>query len=333
MAFYPTISLRFMSLQVIHNHMDFLLRVLRNDVIHKIKKLPTTTARIVARLHLSSSYIQSCRESGRPMPTILMICTGQRFAVGQLKPSLRPFECLNCWLLIHAYHHRILRGIQIKPYNISCLTRKFRIRRDAPTAPSLKADTMFSQYRPNLMAWDTKAFRHKTPIPLCISCRRRIIQFAQNQSLGLIRILTRLTTARLIHQPLQAFLSKAQAPLAHTGSTGSQPFGNLYIALTPRSPKNDLSPFSHTLRRGVSSNQSFELASLIRFQCNWFSFPAHNARKLQYYAYYVKYILVPIQKWTFFEPLRQNDHHHCAQDALLKRVFSVTASRIAMILT
>jgi hypothetical protein len=42
--------------------------------------------------------------------------------------------------------------------------------------------------------------------------------------------------------------------------------------------------------------------------------------------------LVPIQKWAFSKPLPQNDHHHCAQDALLKRVFSVIGKRIAMIL-
>jgi hypothetical protein len=41
---------------------------------------------------------------------------------------------------------------------------------------------------------------------------------------------------------------------------------------------------------------------------------------------------VPIQKWAFSKPLRRDDHHHCAQDALLKRVFSVTEKRIAMIL-
>jgi hypothetical protein len=41
---------------------------------------------------------------------------------------------------------------------------------------------------------------------------------------------------------------------------------------------------------------------------------------------------VPIQKWAFSKPLRQTGLHHYAQDALLKRVFSVTGEQIAMIL-
>jgi len=38
----------------------------------------------------------------------------------------------------------------------------------------------------------------------------------------------------------------------------------------------------------VGSNQSIQLYSFFGFQRNLFRFPAHNAGKLTYYAYYVK---------------------------------------------
>jgi len=71
MTFNPMVPFGSMGTQVIHNHMDFLIRMFRNDLVHKIEKLPATTAAVMARLHLSCGHIQGCKEGTRSIPSVL----------------------------------------------------------------------------------------------------------------------------------------------------------------------------------------------------------------------------------------------------------------------
>jgi hypothetical protein len=65
----PMIPFRFMSLEVVHNYMDFLLRMLPNDLVHETQKLPAAAPPIMACLYLSGGYIQGRKKRTCPMPS------------------------------------------------------------------------------------------------------------------------------------------------------------------------------------------------------------------------------------------------------------------------
>src|SRR5512139_720117 len=130
----PMVPFGFMGTEIVHNHMGFLIRMFRNDLVHKIQKLPAATAVVMIRFHLSRGHVQGSKQGTRPMASILMVGPGQRFAMRQLQPSLSSLQRLNRWLFVQAQDQGILRRIQVKPNNISGLARKFRIRRKTPTA-------------------------------------------------------------------------------------------------------------------------------------------------------------------------------------------------------
>src|SRR4030042_1393711 len=75
MALQPTILFGFMGTQVIEYNMDFLIRVIGNDLIHKIQKLTASSAVIVASLYHTSGYIQGSKQGSRAMTLILVIDT------------------------------------------------------------------------------------------------------------------------------------------------------------------------------------------------------------------------------------------------------------------
>src|SRR5512136_545922 len=119
MTFSPKIPLGYMSVEIVHNDVDLLTRMFRNDLIHKVQKLPAATALVMPRFDLPRSYVQGCKESTRPMPPILMVSSGQRLPIGQFKPSLSSLQRLNRWFFIHTQDDGIFRRIQVKPNNIS----------------------------------------------------------------------------------------------------------------------------------------------------------------------------------------------------------------------
>ena len=57
MTLQPTVLFGLMGTQVIKHYMDFLIRLIGNNLIHKIQKLPAPAAGIVASLHHSSGHV------------------------------------------------------------------------------------------------------------------------------------------------------------------------------------------------------------------------------------------------------------------------------------
>jgi len=84
MAFSPTIPFRFVSPQIVHNHMDLLVGIFRNQLIHEVQKLPTETARIMARFHFPGGHIQGSKKCGRSMASILMIGSRPSYPQGSM---------------------------------------------------------------------------------------------------------------------------------------------------------------------------------------------------------------------------------------------------------
>src|SRR5512136_458537 len=287
MTFDPMVSFGFMGTQIVHNHMDFFIRMFCNDFVDKIQELPAAPAVVMARFHLSRSYVQGGKQGARSMPSVLVVGSRQRLAMRQFKPSLSSLQRLNGWLFVQAQDQGILRRIKIKPNNIRGLARKFRIRRKTPTAPSLKANPSLAQHRPHFIIRDARLLPQKPSVPLDVSLRRRLINLAQNRLLGLCGVFAWLPGTRFIQQTFHAFLDETGPPFADPCDTCSQPIGNLRVRLPFRTPENDLRSFGHTFGSGMNSNQPLQLRPLFGLQHDLFCFPAHNAGELTYYSYYV----------------------------------------------
>jgi hypothetical protein len=73
MTFDPEISFGFMGAQVVHDHMDLFARIVRNNLVHEIQKLPAATAVVMTRFHLSRGHVQGRKQRTRSMPSILML--------------------------------------------------------------------------------------------------------------------------------------------------------------------------------------------------------------------------------------------------------------------
>ena len=104
----PAILLRFVSVQVVEDHVDFALRVLGHDLVHEIEKFATAAARIVPCFDLASSDVQRCEKSRCSVPFVAMAEAVQGLAVRQPKIALRPLQRLNVRLLINTDHDRFL---------------------------------------------------------------------------------------------------------------------------------------------------------------------------------------------------------------------------------
>ncbi len=179
------------------------------------------------------------------MPSILVVGSRQCFAMRPFKPSLSPLQGLNGWFFVHAYHQGILRRIQVKPNNISRLTCKFRIRRNTPTAPSLKANPTLAQHRPYFII---RYFPSLSPRSLPFHWAypfgggSSICAESCARSLRCICVAAR---ARFIKQTFQALLDETASPFADPCDTCPQPLGNLSVCLPFSTPENDLRSLRH----------------------------------------------------------------------------------------
>ena len=67
--------------------------------------------------HFSGGNLQGGDHRLRSVPDIL-IGPALRVPGTEREQRLRAIEGLNAWLLVYAQHQRILRGVQIQPYDV-----------------------------------------------------------------------------------------------------------------------------------------------------------------------------------------------------------------------
>jgi len=140
-----------MGIEVVQDHMEFLVRVVGNNAIHEVQEFPATATRIVASSHHACCHLQGRKQRCRAVSLVLVAESSQSLPIGQPKPSLSPFQCLNSRLLIHREHDTIVRWVQVEAHDVGSLLSKLRIGADAPAAAPLQVDTVLSKYTPDLM--------------------------------------------------------------------------------------------------------------------------------------------------------------------------------------
>src|SRR6266566_7514532 len=151
MPLQPSIFLGLVRVQVIQNNMDLSIRVGRYDLIHEIQKLPPAPPVVVTGNDLPGGDVESGKQGRSTVALIAVTGSIQRLAIGQSQPALRPFQSLDGWFFIHTQYQRVLRRVQIQPYNVGCFRTEFRIGADTPTPSSLQANVMLPQDSPDVI--------------------------------------------------------------------------------------------------------------------------------------------------------------------------------------
>ncbi len=90
------------------------------DVAEELKEFLVTVTLLALRHHVSCGSVQ-CGEQGRGPVTNVVVSNTFDIAEAYREHGLRSIEGLNLGLLIHAQNHRVVRGIEVEPDDITHL--------------------------------------------------------------------------------------------------------------------------------------------------------------------------------------------------------------------
>src|SRR3990170_3654820 len=113
--------------------MDFFIRLIGNNLIHKIQKLPTPATGVVASLNHTSGHIQCRKQGSCAMALILVTKSPNCLTIRKAQPALVTFQSLDGRFLVNTDDKGILRWFKIKAYNISGLLGKLWVCAHTPT--------------------------------------------------------------------------------------------------------------------------------------------------------------------------------------------------------
>ena len=237
----PAVVPRFMGVEIIQDHVDLLVGIVGNDFVHKIKKLPTTTAFVVPSFDLSCGHIQGDEQGGGSVSFIAVVEAGEGFAVGKPEPALGPLQRLDLGLLLHTEHHGIVRGLQIEANDVCRLRRKFGIRTYTPRPPTLQLDAMPPEHPPDLMFGDiSQGLSQKLPAPAGMPGRGFAVKCRQDPAVGGIIINLAGTRTRSILETCHTVFGKPSSPFAYGSWSHSQVLGNHFGIFSFRSRENNV---------------------------------------------------------------------------------------------
>jgi hypothetical protein len=181
------------SIEGVENHVDFLSRIFRHDLIHEIEELAPPPSRVMAGFHLARHDIEGSKQRGRSVPLIAVAEAVHGFSVGQSKVALGSLQSLNMRFLINTDNYSFLRRIQIETDHIGCLRAELRVGGDAPTAPPLELDAATSQNPPDMVLTDIpQSLRRKLPVTLRKPSGRRFVEYLQHTVFRVFGVLVRL---------------------------------------------------------------------------------------------------------------------------------------------
>lgn len=236
-TFEPPILFRFMDVQVIQNHVDFLLFIDRHHLIHEVEKLPTAPTLVMPHLDQPCGRFQGYEQGGGPMAGVFVAKPGQRLAIGQPKPSLSPLKGLDARFFIYADNHPILRWIKVKTDDGRRLRSKLRICADQPAATPGKGNAVLAENPPNMITRHiSHRFGQERSRPRGIPLRRRRVQHDQDASFGLVIILGNRSWSDSILESQKPFGLEPAALLGDRGRTGAQLHRNLPVLKAPGRP-------------------------------------------------------------------------------------------------
>ena len=144
----PEIPLWLVRAEIIHNDVDFSVRMRANNTIHEIKELHPLPPLVVPGDDLAGSRLQRSEKGGSTVPLILVGEASHRSAVGQPEVPLGALKSLDMGFLIDAENERILRWVKVQSHNIDGFLGELRIGAYTPTPPPLELNTPISPKKP-----------------------------------------------------------------------------------------------------------------------------------------------------------------------------------------
>ena len=91
--------------EVVQDHVELRVRILRDDAVHEIEELPAPSAAVVAGMDQSLMYLQGGEEGRGAVALVLVGVSPQRPPVGEAQPPLGPLQGLDRRLFIDAQDH------------------------------------------------------------------------------------------------------------------------------------------------------------------------------------------------------------------------------------
>lgn len=198
----PSVVLGLVGIEIVKNNMEFRVRILGYDLIHKVQEIPAAATSVVGDMDLASCHFERSEQCRGAMALVLVAKSPECLPVGEAKPSLGTFQSLNGRFLVDTNNHRVLRWIQVQPYDVSRFPSKLGVSAYTPTSPSLQMDSASSEHPPDVMR------RHipqrpgqESARPRGMTFRRWCIQFSQYPFLCLNVVFGCLAWAPLILEP------------------------------------------------------------------------------------------------------------------------------------
>ena len=149
---------------------------------------------------------------------------------------------LHPGLLIHAQHHRPLRGVVIEPDHVDDLVHELRVGGELEEVLHMRLELEFLPDPPDRGLAQPAAGGHRGPRPVR-GVGRALLQRRDHDVLDLIQQdRGRATRSRLIHQPVQAAGDEPPAPAGHRPRRHPQPRGHLAVGQPVRTGQHDLRP-------------------------------------------------------------------------------------------
>src|ERR1035438_1903640 len=94
----PAIPLRFVGVQVVQDDVHLAARMGGYQIVHEVQKLPASSARIVARLHLTGQHVQRSKQGGGAVALVTVTEAVHCLSIGEAEKPLSALQRLNVWL-------------------------------------------------------------------------------------------------------------------------------------------------------------------------------------------------------------------------------------------
>jgi hypothetical protein len=206
----PAIVFGFVGVEVVQDDVNFPVRMLGDDAVHKVRELDAPAAAVVAGFDQAGGHLERGEQGCGAVALVFMVEPRHRLAIGQLQPTLSPLQGPDVRFLVDRKHQGVLRRLQVQRDNVGGLLREGRIGADASTAPPRQRDLVPAQNPPDLVFGNVaQMFGQEAAVPASVTQRRRPIQRRQDPSLMGALVMPWLAAARRARETRQTGLRKA----------------------------------------------------------------------------------------------------------------------------
>ncbi len=186
-----------------------------------------------------------------------------RISKSQWKTRLCTFKRLTLGLFVYAQYHRIVRRIQIHPYNVPHFLNKKGIGRQLERFPEMRLESESFPHSIYRRMRNSRLIGHRTGRPM-----RRAFRLAFECLVDQIRHLCIRNAARsagtkFVMQSFQASFIEPLTPLSHRNTRQSNSLSYFHIAQSIGSKKDNSKTIAQPARQRAGSRIGFKLFTFL----------------------------------------------------------------------